>query len=122
MKCLNCGAEELHGVVTIEKVLPMTMRGGSLNVAGEKVTQKDLKEQWDKTHDKQGDRYVRGPIICLECETEHVYLKGVQPSLYILEYEKVKNMSVEEVLDALPSLQGTGPTEEPEDDDLDEDE
>lgn len=122
MKCLNCDSEELCGVVTIEKVIPLTQRGGSLNVAGEKVTQKDLKNQWDKTHDMQGDRYVRGPIICLECETEHVYLKGVQPSLYTLEYEKVKNMSVEEILSKLEILQDTGGGIADPDEDDDEDE
>lgn len=105
MKCVNCDSEELAGVVTIEKVLPFTQKGGSVNVAGEKVTQKDLKEQWDKTHDRTGDRYVRGPIICLECEAEHIYLKGVQPSLYKLEYRRVQNMSVEEVLENLEDLQ-----------------
>lgn len=90
MRCLECGNDGLVAYIEIRKTVPLADKGGSVKVAGEKVTQKDLKEFWDKEFDGEV-KQVRGPIYCTDCETEHCYVKGGDdPGLKLGNHEEVK--------------------------------
>lgn len=99
MKCMNCGSEQLYGVAVITKLAPMADRGGSIKIGGMKVGQVDAKESWDSKstgwdwigralnleipdppRDDKGDKLIRGPIFCVDCESEHYYVaKSAKP-------------------------------------------
>ncbi len=72
MQCLECGAEELHGLVTMQVTAPLTARTGSIKVGSVKLTQIDVKNQWDK-HPTGEERSIKGPIYCMKCGHEMYY-------------------------------------------------
>ena len=74
MKCLSCGAEKLHAVVSISKTVPFANKGGTVKVGGQTITQLDIKAAWDKHVATGEENLIRGPIICMECEAEHYYV------------------------------------------------
>lgn len=93
MKCLNCGNGDLYGLAVITKLASMADRGGSIKIGGLKVGQVDAKEGWDTKdngwnwiaralgidipemeRDAKGDKLIRGPIFCVDCESEHYYV------------------------------------------------
>lgn len=86
MKCLNksCGSENLLAHVQASLAIPLAKKGGSIHMAGLTVKQTDVKAWWDGTEDDP--KLIRGPIICPDCLEEHVYLKGLQPSLVKMSY------------------------------------
>lgn len=93
MKCLSCGNGDLYGLAVITKLAPMADRGGSIKIGGMKVGQMDAKDGWDSKWtgwswieralevvipeppcDTEGNRLIRGPIFCVDCEAEHYYV------------------------------------------------
>lgn len=66
MKCPDCDSEEMKGYVQLERYIAMAKRNGTVKIAGEKVSQLDLKEKWDK-NDDGSEKDVKGPIFCMEC-------------------------------------------------------
>lgn len=89
MNCLNPSCKSPNLLCRIQAVLmaPLAQRGGSVVMKGIAVGQKDVKGWWDK-RPSGGKQMIRGPIICAECDTEHVYLVGLQPSLRMITHEE----------------------------------
>lgn len=80
LRCLECESDQLFGKITIVKSIPMAQKGGGFNMAGQKITQAEIKKQW--SHKLTGDtKTVRGPIYCAECGVEHYYVPGAVPAL-----------------------------------------
>lgn len=98
MKCEDCGHDELYGLVTINKMIPLNQKGGGLNMKGQKIGQDDIKRAWkaDKFHE---DKDILGPIQCAECGAHHVYLPGETPALRLGEYDDVVEMGKEAFLE-----------------------
>lgn len=92
MNCLNpeCKSENLLCRVEAVLIAPLAKRGGTLSMKGVKVDQKEIKDWWDKTPSGTTERKIRGPIFCADCDTEHVYLRGLQPSLRKMSYDEAK--------------------------------
>lgn len=88
MYCIDCKSEKLLCHVQANVVVPLSQRGGTINLKGFVVKQTDVKAWWDKENGLEAnpDRMIRGPIICADCCAEHVYLKGLQPSLRKITY------------------------------------
>jgi hypothetical protein len=80
MKCTSCDSENLSAIVRIELGAPLAAKGGTLKVSGVKLTQLDIKAAWDSGNGS-GDARIRGPIICQQCYTEHVYVVGLRNPL-----------------------------------------
>lgn len=83
MKCIECGSEQLYGVVRVEVWLPMAAKGGSVKVSGAKVTQIDIKNEWDRASDGSTNP-VKEPIVCAACDTIHRYTVGKTPALSLV--------------------------------------
>jgi hypothetical protein len=98
LRCLKCQQESLAGILTIQRVIPMAQKGGSLAMAGEKVTQAEMKKLWDLDHTGEETRVIRGPILCLECETHHYYICGAVPALRLGAYADAMVEGVEALL------------------------
>ncbi|RLA42159.1 MAG: hypothetical protein DRQ64_00255 [Gammaproteobacteria bacterium] len=98
LKCLSCGKDELAGILTFQMVIPMAQKGGSVNMAGVKIPQTEMKNKWDKDHTGDEDRVIRGPIICLACEAHHYYVKGAVPALRLGSYEDACERGIEALL------------------------
>ena len=84
MKCLSCGGESLVAKVTIDLMVPLADRGGTIKIGGLKLGQVTAKEAWDLEPTIDGskkDRVIRGPIYCADCNTEHYYVVGSKRSL-----------------------------------------
>lgn len=86
MKCLNtnCNSPNLLAHVQASVAVPLAQKGGSIILKGFAVKQTDVKEWWDGT--ESSPVLIRGPIICADCLEEHVYLKGLKPSLRKMTY------------------------------------
>lgn len=85
MKCPSCDSDQLLAVLTITKSLKLAVRGGSVKVGGEKITQVDLKDAWDK--DPEGkEREIKGPILCADCGEPSFYVTGAKKNLYAGDY------------------------------------
>lgn len=86
MRCLNksCNSENLLAHVQASIAIPLAKKGGTVALQGVVVKQTDIKAWWDGTDDEP--KLIRGPIICADCLEEHVYLKGLQPSLRKMSY------------------------------------
>lgn len=91
MHCLNCKSTNLICRVEAVVMLPLAKKGGTVLTKGFAVKQTDVKDWWDKT--PIGDeRKIRGPIVCGDCDEEHTYFRGLQPSLVKVTYaEAVQN-------------------------------
>ena len=89
MHCLNPNCKSTNLLCRVQAVLmaPLTQRGGSLAMKGIAVGQKDIKDWWDKTL-SGNKKMIRGPIVCADCDTEHVYLVGLQPSLRQMTFDE----------------------------------
>ena len=83
-RCLKCGGD-LVAIVTITKAVPLADRNGTVKIGGVKVGQMDLKNFWDKNNAREDapDQAIRGPIKCVDCETEHFYLVGDKKPLRV---------------------------------------
>lgn len=89
MNCLSCKTGTLLARVSAILMAPLAQRGGSIAMKGVAVKQTEIKDWWDK--DLVGDkRMIRGPIICADCDAEHVYLCGLQPSLRLMMHDEAK--------------------------------
>jgi len=86
MHCLDktCNSTDLYAHVQASVAIPLTQRGGSVNLKGFVVKQSDVKDWWDLENGQP--RLIRGPIICANCGAEHVYLKGLSPALRLMSY------------------------------------
>ncbi len=73
MQCLACSSDQMVAVVTLVKYVPMADRNGTLKVGGLKLGQIDAKEAWDNDETPGGlvAKRIRGPILCLDCQSEH---------------------------------------------------
>lgn len=86
MRCTKCSSTELLAHVQASLAVPLAQKGGSINTKGFVVKQTDVKEWWDGTDEEP--KLIRGPIICADCLEEHVYLKGLSPSLRAVTYQE----------------------------------
>lgn len=86
MECPGCKSKELVGKVVVEKLLPLASRNGTIKVGGQAVTQMDIKELWDGKPDDP--KSIKGPILCMDCGTEMVYVVGLAKPLKIMAYEE----------------------------------
>lgn len=93
MNCLNPECKGTTLLARVEAILmaPLTQRGGSLAMKGIAVSQQEIKAWWDKTL-SGSKRMIRGPIICADCDTEHTYFCGIQPSLRKIDYAEAITM------------------------------
>lgn len=69
VQCLSCKGENLVGEVTIKKLLPLAKRNGTVKIAGQTISQIDLKNAWAENSDGSTKR-LRGPVYCEDCLTE----------------------------------------------------
>lgn len=82
MKCMGCGAgDTLFAKVTLEIMVPLAARNGTLKVGGVKVGQQMLLEEWDGKSEEATP--VKGPIICSDCATEHYWVTGSKKPLRV---------------------------------------
>lgn len=90
MNCLNpsCKSDQLLCRVSAILMAPLAKRGGTLSMKGVTVGQAEIKAWWDKNAAGTEERKIRGPIVCAECDTEHVYIRGLQPSLRMITYDE----------------------------------
>lgn len=93
MKCLECGSPELYAHVQASLALPILHKGGGVNTKGFVVKQTDVKEWWCGTDDSP--KLIRGPIVCVDCLTDHVYLKGLKPALRKMTYQEAMDIGYE---------------------------
>jgi hypothetical protein len=90
MKCLACGSEQLHAVVTLTRLIPMADRNGTVKIGGMKIGQADMKQEWDQIDTPGGlvERMIRGPILCVDCESRHYYVVKSKNPLRLGSYEE----------------------------------
>jgi hypothetical protein len=95
MKCPCCGSDQLFGIVTLQRAVPLAHHGGSVKIGGvERVNRLTLKEEWDK--DKAGrPRELRGPIFCAVCESEMFYVSGAPINPILGSYQEALQLGPE---------------------------
>jgi hypothetical protein len=89
MQCTQCGCSELIGRITIVRAYPMAKRGGNIKLGGMRLTNADAVKVWQKTpigHDKE----IFGPILCVECDSEHFYVKGAKTNPHLGSYKEAE--------------------------------
>lgn len=75
MECPSCKArDEIQAIFSVRVVAPLAKKGGSIKTAGVKVTQIDIKDAWNKDPISEEERMIRGPLICMNCDAELVYV------------------------------------------------
>lgn len=98
MKCPVCGGEKLLAKVVITKMVPMAMRGGSIKIGGQKISQADLKTAWDKTG-PGAERTIKGPFLCTDCDSELFYVAGAKNNPYVGSHEAAKKLGAQHFVD-----------------------
>lgn len=71
-RCLVCGSSDLQAEVTLVAYYPLTARHGSIKVGNRVINQIEVKHAWDG--EERATKARKGPIICIQCETRHVYI------------------------------------------------
>jgi len=76
--CLACGHPELLALITLHRAVALNGRKDTIKFAGVKLGQMDLKFAWDTIGGRQDspEQFIRGPIVCAECEAPHFYIVG----------------------------------------------
>lgn len=98
MKCPSCGSEKLIASVTIHKTLELAKRGGSVKVGGVKISQVDLKQAWEKTG-PGGEKPIRGPIMCNDCDEMLFYVVGAKSNPYKGHFKEAVKLGAQHFID-----------------------
>jgi hypothetical protein len=117
MQCAVCKSDNLYGEITVKRLMPLAARGGSLKVGGHKIDQVQMKNAFmfaaphelvdprvqaaTRPGDKEEDspiKLIRGPIYCLDCGTEHVYVVDHASNPIAISYEEALERGYESLV------------------------
>jgi len=101
MKCVNCGDSE-NLLAMMEKTIPVPFaaRGGSIKATGCGVSPSTLKAEWD-SYPSGKEKVIRGPVLCASCDTEHIYVVGLNPPFYAFDHATALSLPFDKLKDIL---------------------